>query len=443
MELPKGWVNTTLESISYGDNSIVDGPFGSNLKTSDYIDDSDNGVPVLTTKNLAGDYSRTSVRYISQAKFEELKRSQVKGGDILVAKIGSIGKTGIYPLSRPTAIIPANLLKFTVNPDIVLRYVYYFLNFSEFQKTLKAISSATAQPAFNVTKFRRLNIPLPPLAEQERIVAKIDALFSKLDKGVETLQTIRQQLKTYRQAVLKWAFEGCELVELRKLAEAIDPQPSHRTPPEFEGGIPYVGIRECDYSTRKINFKIARKVSPDVLIEHINRYKIYDGDFIIGKIGTIGKPFLVPLEQNYTLSANIVLIQPNFEKTSKDYLFYAFQTQGVDIQLRKANSTTQAAFGIQRVRTLMMPLTSEDKKKQTAIVSAIESLLSVCDKLESIVEENIAKAEALRQSILKKAFSGQLVPQDPNDEPAEELLKRIKAEQVSGKRKRNNAGGKP
>ena len=127
-----GGINTALESISYGDNAIVDGPFGSNLKTSDYIDDPENGVPVLTTKNLTGDYSKNSVRYITKTKFEELKRSQVKGGDILVAKIGSIGKTGIYPLSRPTAIIPANLLKFTVNPDIVFRYVYYFLNFSDF-----------------------------------------------------------------------------------------------------------------------------------------------------------------------------------------------------------------------------------------------------------------------------------------------------------------------
>jgi len=84
---------------------------------------------------------------------------------------------------------------------------------------LKSISSAIAQPAFNVTKFRHLNIPLPPLAEQRRIVAKIDALFSRLDKGVETLQAIQQQLRMYRQAVLKWAFEGKLTAEWRHTNE--------------------------------------------------------------------------------------------------------------------------------------------------------------------------------------------------------------------------------
>lgn len=189
-ELPDSWHYAKLEDIGYGENAIVDGPFGSNLKVSDYIDDCKNGVPVLTTKNLEGDYSEKRVRYISQQKFDQLKRSEVNPGDILVAKIGSIGKTGIYPVGMKTAIIPANLLKITVTSSVEFKYVYFYLNYLRLQQFIKLISTATAQPAFNVTKFRKLPIPLPPKCEQHRIVAKIEALFSELDKGIEGATSI-------------------------------------------------------------------------------------------------------------------------------------------------------------------------------------------------------------------------------------------------------------
>lgn len=189
------WQLKTMADIAEPVNGIVDGPFGSNLKKSDYIDDSENGIPVLTTKNLHGDYSKDSVRYISKKKYEVIKRSTVYPGDILVAKIGSIGTCGIYPLSCKNALIPANLLKITVLPTVDRKYVYYYIQSKGFQEKIKAISTATAQPAFNVTKFRKLPIPTPPLPEQERIVARIEELFSQLDAGVETLKKQKHSLR--------------------------------------------------------------------------------------------------------------------------------------------------------------------------------------------------------------------------------------------------------
>lgn len=219
-KLPKNWVHCDLGDLGFGKNAIVDGPFGSNLKTSDYIDNvNNNGVPVLTTKNLYGDYSDKSVRYILKEKYNELKRSEVKPGDILVAKIGSVGKTGIYPQDRPIAIIPANLLKFTVNPIVVFNYVYNYLNYEGFLKLIKSITTATAQPAFNVTKFRMLPIPIAPLPEQRSIVAKIEKLFSELDNGIANLKATKDKLKIYRQAVLKKAFNGELTKEWREKQE--------------------------------------------------------------------------------------------------------------------------------------------------------------------------------------------------------------------------------
>lgn len=292
---------------------------------------------------------------------------------------------------------------------------------------------------FWISEYSQIPVPLAPLNEQKRILAKLEQLLTDLDKGIEYLETTKQQLKVYRQAVLKWAFEGkfiksdynWQTIPLGNVANAIDPQPSHRTPPISKDAIPYVSTKDVDYEKDSIDFSLARKVSKTVLKEHIDRYKLENGDFIIGKIGTIGKPVRIVLPQNYTLSANVVLIQPR--KVNSKFLFYLFKSDFIESQFRKGQkATAQAAFGIQKVRTMDIPY--PEPSQQEKIVQEIESRLSVCDKIEETIESSLQQAEALRLSIIKKAFEGKLVPQDPNDEPAEKLLERIRAiRQAQGK----------
>jgi type I restriction enzyme S subunit len=257
-------------------------------------------------------------------------------------------------------------------------------------------------------------LPLPPLPDQHAIVSKIEELLSELDKGKQQLELAQQQLKVYRQAVLKWAFEGkltggqegWTQTRLGDLANAIDPQPSHRTPPIVQGGIPFVSIKDFDSESDKIDFTKARLVSNNVLKEHLDRYRLKQGDFVIGKIGTIGKPVRIVLPQNYALSANIVLIQPR--KIDATFLYYFFQSSIIEKAfLAGTRATTQAAFGIQKVRELEIQL--PPAKEQQLIVQEIESRLSVCDKVEETITQSLAQAETLRQSILKKAFEGKLV----------------------------------
>ena len=143
------------------------------------------------------------------------------------------------------------------------------------------------------------------------------------------------------------------LHQVGDVAESVDPQPSHRTPPIDENGVPYVSIKDCDANTGIIDFDGARKVSRKVLEEHLNRYTLHEGDFIIGKIGTIGNPIFVPARNDYTLSANVVLIQPDNKLVSPYFLKYSFESDFVERQFLEAkNSTSQAAFGIQKVRTV-------------------------------------------------------------------------------------------
>src|SRR5579863_810301 len=226
-QLPNAWAWADVATAgAFCKNAIVDGPFGSNLKISDYVED--GPVPVLTTRNLDG--TLDGVRYISKGKFHELERSAVRPNDILIAKIGSCGKVGIYPPGGPVAIIPANLLKVSVNRYFALKYVYYFFLSSFFQKGLRTIIKATAQPAFGVTNFKRLPMPVAPEREQCLIVAEIEKQFIRLDAATAALKRVQANLKRYRTSVLKAACEGRLVPTEAELAgkEARDYEPADK-----------------------------------------------------------------------------------------------------------------------------------------------------------------------------------------------------------------------
>lgn len=233
-----------------------------------------------------------------------------------------------------------------VNP----KYIFYRMQTIQFDHS--------THKRYWIQQYSKIKISIPSLPEQERIVARIEELFSELDKVVETLKTTKQQLAVYRQAVLKEAFEPLnKVVDMEIISTMIDPQPSHRTPPEVKDGVPYIGIGDIDYDAQTINFNTARKVSSGVAKEHLERYTIQKGDFIMGKIGTIGKPFKLPLPQNYTLSANVILIQPNSKIIFPEFLFWQFASPYITQQLmRGATATSQPAFGIKKARKLQIKI---------------------------------------------------------------------------------------
>jgi len=199
-------------------------------------------------------------------------------------------------------------------------------------------------------------------------------------------------------------------IHLEVIADVIDPQPSHRTPPKVEGGVPYIGLGDITKDGH-INLENARKVSVDVLKEHRSRYQLKEGDFIFGKIGTIGKPVNLSKPYNYTLSANVVLIQPNKTYIIPEYVLrYMESSLMVEIIKRESRATTHAAFGIKKIRIVPFPL--PPAMEQIAIISEADRHLSLIKETEVMFNYNSIRADRLRQSILKKAFSGKLLSEN-------------------------------
>lgn len=364
---------------------------------SKYYNTIGDGIPFFQGKADFGDLYPTVRVYCSQPT------KTAEKDDILLSVRAPVGATNLAPckvcIGRGlTAIRPTN--------QIELKYLLYYFRFIE--KPLQQKGTGTTFKAITQDVIKNLAIPVPPIEEQRRIVSRLEEMFSELDSAVETLQKTRQQLEIYRQAVLKEAFEGIsECVTMYTVATMIDPQPSHRTPPVHQGGIPYIGIGDIDYKNYSIIFSEARKVNPNLLDEHKQRYSIDDGDFIMGKIGTIGKPFKLPLPQNYTLSANVILIKPHIKIINPDFLFWQFSSDWVTTQLMSgATATSQPAFGIKKARLLRIKICDYDA--QIEIVNSINSKMSECDNINKTVAKSLQQAEAMRQSILKKAFEGEL-----------------------------------
>lgn len=366
----------------------------------------ENGdIPWLIIGDLNDSIVTSSATKITELGLQNSSAKIIEEGTLMVAMYGSIGKLGITGMRCCTnqAIAYAKELH-----GVTTKYMFYYM--AMIKSELISKGKGGTQKNISQTVLNSLIVAYPPsINEQERIVAKIEELFSDLDNAVETLNATKVQLEVYKQTVLYEAFSDLsDTVDMQEIATMIDPQPSHRTPPEVVGGIPYIGIGDIDYDNNIIKFDSARKVSASVLAEHLSRYTISKGDFVMGKIGTIGKPYRIPIPQEYALSANVILIQPNHELILPDFLYWQFSSHHVTSQLLKgANATSQPAFGIKKSRLLKIKMC--DFEQQRAINLDIESKISVYESIAHTVEKSLEEASAMRQSILKQAFEGRLL----------------------------------
>lgn len=299
------------------------------------------------------------------------------------------------------------------------KYIFYYLRLNE--KELDKKGTGTTFRAISGETVRMLLTPIPPPKEEARIVEKIEELFSELDKGIENLKTARQQLKVYRQAVLKWAFdgrltnedvkdgelpEGWETKKLKDITKEIS-DGDHQPPPKTASGIPFITISNVDKNGNKIDFSDTFKVSEEYYLKLKSNRKPFKGDVLYTVTGSFGIPILIDFEKEFCFQRHIGLIRP-FETTSQRWLYYLLQSPQVYNQAKQtATGTAQKTVALSSLRSFDVPYF--EIGEQEKLVQEIESRLSVCDKMEETISTSLQQSEALRQSILKRAFEGKLV----------------------------------
>ena len=351
---------------------------------------------------------------------EAIKNSSAKifpKGTLLIALYGAtIGKLAFLGVDATTNQAVCGIYE---NENIISKYLYYFLLFNKPKLVQQGVGGA--QPNISQTILKDLDLPIPPLETQHAIVSKIEELFSELDKGIAELKTAQQQLKTYRQSVLKSAFEGKLTNENVKHGELPDGWKS-KSLKDLVLKVEKVKRKEVDENEGLIYLDIGGINNNSNRIENYIKYFWKDApsraqqivkqnDILFSTVRTYMKNIAIvdkEIYNNQIASSGFTVLRAD---SCVNYKYIYYNTIS-DVFLNPLNEL-QTGTSYPAVRdsdvlsqTINLPLSPEEQHR---IVQEIESRLSVADKMEQSIQESLQKAEALRQSILKKAFCGELV----------------------------------
>jgi type I restriction enzyme S subunit len=460
LELPKGWVRSKLGEIS----EVI---LGQSPPSSTYNEDG-KGLPFYQGKLEFGEIYPTPQKWCSAPK------KIAEKGDVLISVRAPVGPTN---MCSEKSCIGRGLAALRVMAGIEPFFILYLMR--AFEKNVAEQGTGTTFNAITGGQLNSFVIPLPPIPEQHRIVAKIEELFTKLDAGIEALKKIKAKLKRYRQAVLKYAFEGKLTQEWREgnkgkigpasaILERIKEEQKKETkgkfkelPPVDTSELPqlpdgWVWSRVGDIS-RTIHYGYtasaeANQVGPRILrITDIQdnsvdwgsvpyckiddsekgKYLLKEGDLVFARTGaTVGKSFLIRGKIPETVFASYlirIILEKNIDRA---YVYDFFQSNHYWSQIHEGKlGIGQPNVNAQVLSQIYIPLPSFHE--QNKIVEEIENRLSVAEEIEKVAEQSLKQSERLRQSMLKRAFEGKLVPQDPTDEPASMLLERIRLNRQS------------
>lgn len=292
--------------------------------------------------------------------------------------------------------------------------------------------NAETHKRYWISEYAKRKIPLPPLNEQKRIVEKIESEFKKIDEGLEHLLKVKEQIKQYRQSVLKSAFEG----KLYKTSEWLNTVLENIIDVNPKTDIPTIDLKDLVSFLPMPSVYAETNKYDEELIQYEKVKKGYtkfqNQDVLFAKITPCmenGKTCVVDnLKFGVGFGSTEFHVLRSLGTIIPKFIFYfvvqkSFRKQAQNVMTGAVGQRRVPADYLKNI-SINLPTLEEQKK----IAEEIEKRFAVADEVEKLVEDSIEKAKQLKQSILKKAFEGRLVPQDPNDEPASKLLEKIKQE---------------
>jgi type I restriction enzyme S subunit len=394
-------------------------------------------IPWLIIGDLNDGYINNSEKRITKSGIDNSSAKIVKPESVLIAMYGSIGKLGInkIPVATNQAIaFTSELYDFISN-----KYLFHYL-FS-IRPNLHGLGKGGTQKNISQSVLKEVSIPIPPLPEQLAIVSKIEELLSDLDNGKQQLLTAQQQLKVYRQSLLKAAFEGkltagCREAQKQKenepMALAAEPEVSYRNNGKLPEGWKLVDLKSvCSIKRGKSkhrprndstlyggkypfiqtgDIRNARGGYISTYSQTYNEKGLFQsylwptGTLCITIAANIGETAILRFEACFPDSVvGLVCDEKKILNKFCNYFFISYKSKLEEL----APATAQKNINVDILEKVRIPLPIVDEQK--IVVELLESKLTVCDKIEETIAQSLLQAETLRQSILKRAFEGKLV----------------------------------
>ena len=367
----------------------------------------ENGtIPWLIIGDLNDGIVTESATKITELGLENSSAKIIPTGTLLVAMYGSIGKLGITGIECCTnqAIAYAKRLY-----GVTTKFMYYYM--ALIKPELIGMGKGGTQKNISQAVLNSLSVPVPPLEEQKCIVARIEELFSELDNGVETLRKTKQQLAVYRQAVVKSVLDTyCNDVKTTKIGDVCHDVKVGIVIKPTQYYVQSGGVRAFRNANVRRNYIEDDDWAMISLEGHQKnaRSEVHAGDVLIARSGVnLGMASAVPEQYDGYNAIDVVIAVPKQELILPRYLaYYTNSPYGISSVKRNQRGVAQGHLNITVYGKL--PIMLPEIKVQETIIREIDARLSACDSIEKTVDTALQQAEAMRQSILKKAFEGQL-----------------------------------
>ena len=438
-ELPVGWVAEGLASVV----SLKTGPFGSSLHKSDYVN---GATPVVNPMHIING------RIVPDAKttvgtdiLDRLKEFRLEVGDVVLGRRGEMGRAAVARMQEAGWLCGTGSLVLRQLGSLDPEFLQRFLSSPLVVMALEGASVGSTMVNLNQGILRTLEIPIPPLNEQRRIAAKLDTTLAAVDACRQRLDGVAAILKRFRQAVLaaatsgeltrewreergsQWAPRVLTVGDLGTIVTGNTPKAVHE---DTMAGVPLFKPTELDagYEVRHAKELMGEKRA-------LGARMLPTMSVLVTCIGTIGKTGLSRIPGATNQQINAIICHPKTATPQWTYFWFTSPIGKASI-VDNASATTLPIINKSRFSALKVEIPGIEEQQE--IVQLIESLFTLADQLEAKLTAARKLVDRLTPALLAKAFRGELVPQDPSDEPASVLLDRIRAA-----RQADAAAGKP
>jgi type I restriction enzyme S subunit len=345
--------------------------------------------------------------YISWFKYDESPEIKIFEGDIIYCKTASIGKI---------ALIENLPEKATINPQFVVlkelkcssKFLFFFLNSREFKEQEREIIVGTAIPTLSQANLGKLKIPLPPLPEQQRIVAILDEAFAAIAKAKanaeQNLKNAKELFESYLQGVFENKGEGWEEKTLKDVCAKIT-DGTHQTPKYFDNGVIFLSSKNV--TSGKIDWDDIKYIDEKQHLEMHKRVAPRIGDILLAKNGTTGVAAMVDRDLVFDIYVSLAHIRV-LDEVTPDFMLYFINSPVAKKQFNKRlKGSGVPNLHLEEIREVVIPF-PKSTEEQKNLVQKLDEFSAETNRLEAIYSRKINDLEELKKSILQKAFNGEL-----------------------------------
>ena len=385
---------------------FVRGPFGGSLKKSIF---KESGYAVYEQKHAI--YNRfDNVRYfVDEEKFNEMKRFELNSGDLIMSCSGTIGKIAIVPDGIEKGIINQALLALSPKNNLNNIFLKLWMQSENFQESLNKYSKGAAiKNIASVKVLKNIDIPLPSIEEQKRIVSILDSAFEAIDKAKTNAEQNLKNAKELFESYLQGVFEnkGSDWVEktLKEVCAKIT-DGTHQTPKYFDDGIIFLSSKNV--TSGKIDWDNIKYIDKKQHLEMHKRVAPKVGDILLAKNGTTGVAAKVDRDLVFDIYVSLAHIRV-LDEVIPDFMLYFINSPIAKKQFNKRlKGSGVPNLHLQEIREVVINF-PKYKLEQKQIVQELDTLQIETKKLEAIYQQKIDDLEELKKSILQKAFNGEL-----------------------------------